>query len=218
MATLAELRTRLQRTMGLYGAVPEGDIEGHYLDCLNDALRSIGRKQKWYWWIAEDTTTLASLSAGTTTSNLPSGCRHIICVKDPDGYIVESKTVERQTFYPNKIGASSSKQTYAMGGIDSSTRVKTIIWEPALLSAGDYVLWYYRMPSDLSVDADVPDLPDEFHDYLYWRALMMVLHNDEERQHLYTEAEENANDILEDMKQDNARIIETLSRRIFATP
>lgn len=216
MSTLAELRTRIERTVGLYGAVPTTDVQGHALDAINDALRGLARKRKWYWWLQEDNTTLAGLSASTETSEMPEGMGHIECILDPDGNTVEPKTPTIQRQYPITIG-QGSKQTYAMGGISSTTHVKTILWSPALLTGGDYALWYYRNPAALSSDSDEPDLPDEFHDYLYWRALSMILLSDEERATLIDRCKMEALEIYQSMEHDHARNIETLTRRIYAT-
>lgn len=216
MATLAELRTRLERTMGLYGAVPSGDFQGHALDALNDSLRGLARTRKWYWWLTKDTTTLAGLSAGTETSNMPETLGRIEAILDPEGKQIEPKTPNRQIHYPEAIGAGS-RQTYAMGGISSATGVKTVLWSPALLTAGDYTLWHYRLPALLTADADEPDLPEEFHDYLHWRALTMLLLSDMERAALIDRCRAEAREIYLAMEQDHARNIETMSRRIYAT-
>jgi len=216
MSTLAELRTRLERSMGLYGSVPTTDIQGHALDALNDALIGLARRRKWYWWLEEDTSTLASLAAATETSTMPSDLGRIECIIDPEGNPVRPKTPVRQRKYPVGIG-EGSYQTYAMGGIDSSTHYKSILWSPALLVAGDYVLWYYRVPAKLSADSDEPDLPEEFHDYLYWRALSMLQHSVEERSHIMKWSRDEAATIFQEMEQQHARVIETLSRRIYAT-
>jgi hypothetical protein len=218
MATLLELRSRLERTMGLYGAVPNTDVDAHMLDALNDALKGLARRRKWYWWLEEDASTLAGLSAGATSSTLPSDCTRIECILNPDEEVVAPKTPHRQLHYPDAIGDSTTDQTYAMGGISSATRLKTILWDPPLLDGGDYVLWYYRVPAALSDDTDEPDLPDEFHDYLYWRALHMLLLSDEERGHLLDRVKAEAIEVYRDMETAHARNIETLTRRIYAVP
>jgi len=215
MSTLAELRTRITRTVGLYGAVPTTDVNGMALSCINDALMGLSRKRKWYWWLQKDTTTLASLAAATESSDLPSDLGRIEAILDPDGAVVAPKTPHRQIHYPTAIG-DGSNQTYAMGGISSTTRVKTILWVPPVLSGGDYVLWYYRKPKLLSADSDEPDLPEEFDDYLYWKSLTMILLADEERGHLIDRAEGKAAEVYREMEADHARNIETLSRRIYA--
>ncbi len=215
--SLAELRTRIEQSMGLYGAVPSTDVQSHALFAINDALMGLARKRKWYWWLTKDTTTLASLAAGTETSNMPSDLGRIEYILDPDGAPIDAKTPNRQIDYQETI-STGSIQTFAMGGIGSSTRVKSILWSPALLTAGDYTLWYYRIPAALSADADEPDLPEEFHDYLFWRALSMLLLSDEERSALIDRCKAEAAEIYADMEASHARTIETLSRRIFATP
>lgn len=216
MATLAELRTRLERTLGLYGAVPTTEVQGHTLDALNDALIGLARKRKWYWWLNKDTATLAALAAATTSSDMPTDLGHIECILDTKNEIIVPKTPHRQIHYPTAIGEGDDL-TYAMGGINSATRVKTILWVPAIITAGDYTLWYYRKPTALVVDTDEPDLPDEFHDYLYWRALHMLLLSDEERAALIDRVKAEAAEVYQSMVQDHSRNIETLSRRIFAT-
>ena len=215
MSTLAELRTRLERSLGLYGAVPTANVQGQALDSLNDSLMGLVRKRKWYWWLEKDTTTLASLAAGTTSSDMPSDLGHIECILNSDSEPLSPKTPHRQIHYPEGIG-EGTEQTYAMGGYNSTTRRKTVLWSPAVLTAGDYTLWYYRIPTLLSADADEPDLPDEFHDYLYWRALQMLYLNDEERGQLIDHAKVEAMEIYQSMEQDHARNLETLNRRIYA--
>lgn len=218
MATLSELRTRLDYATGQYGAIPSTAVQAHMNYALNDALRGLARRRKWFWWLVEDTSTLAGLSSGTETSDMPSDIARVECILNPDGEPVEPKTPHRQLHYPEAIGKNTTTQTYAMGGINSATRVKSILWSPALLTGGDYVLWYYRVPADLTNDTDVPDLPDEFHDYLYWRALSMLHLTDEERGSIIDRAKAEALEIYADMEAAHARNIETLTRRIYAVP
>jgi hypothetical protein len=217
MTTLAQFKTRIERNIGLFGAVPTTDIQGCILDSLNDALMGIARKRKWYWWLTQDITTLAGLSAANEASDLPSDCGHIECILDSDKAVLYPKTPHRQLQYPKGIGESTSRQTYAMGGINSATGVKTILWSPALLSAGDYTLWYYRLPTLLSSDTDEPDLPAEFHDYLFWNAMQFMLLAEEERASLIDRCKLEALEIYKSMEHDHARNIETLTRRIVAT-
>lgn len=217
MATLATLRTRIERAIGLYGATPSASLQGMALDSINNALIGLARGRKWYWWLEKDETTLALLAAGTESTDLPADCGHIECIVNSDGEILEPKTPTRQLHYPEYIGAGD-KQTYAIGGYNSSTRRKTILWNPAVITGGDYTLWYYRIPALLSADSDQPDMPDEFHDYLFWRALQIMLIGDEERASVIAQAENQAQIIYKDMTLDHANGIETLTSRIYATP
>jgi len=216
MATLLEIRSRLERSMGKYGSVPTTSLQAQSRDAINNALIELSRRRKWYWWLTKDTTTLASLAASTESSDMPANLGRIECILNSGSKPLLPKTVNRQLHYPEGIGQGSD-QTYAVGGTNSVTLRKTVMWSPPVLSGGDYSIWYYRIPTRLAAEEDVPDLPEEFHDYLYWRAYKIMLQEDSDRSNLIQHAQSEAMAVYRDMESEHAKIIETLSGTIYAT-
>jgi hypothetical protein len=200
----------------MYGAIPTADYQGMALDSINNALQELARERKWFWWLTEDDVSLAAVATDAKTSDMPANLGRIECILDSDGTPVAAKNASRQHKYPEAIG-NSTTQTYAAGGFNSTTRVKTVLWSPVIGKETDFKLWYYRMPALLSADTDIPDLPDEFHDYLYWRAFKMLMLADEERRTLMDSIDREAARIYQAMESEHARIIDTLSGTIYAT-
>lgn len=152
---------------------------------LRKALQAFAREERWPFYMTEFTGTLL---AGDSDMELTEGIadsRHL--------NFTLNKTTETRSYQPKRISGSEGfalRSTYAtsatlsypgwyyitqvISGTDDSSPIYVARFIPTPVSEMDVEGQYYRQPVEMTADADVLDLPVEYHDAPVHYAAMLA--------------------------------------------
>ncbi len=170
--TLAGLRTRVQKRVR-----DTGYDSSEITDYLNDTQRDICNELRLPFMQTSQNYTLAiNVSDITNGSNLPSNYVQAMDLVNTytgyEGVIPYKSTQELDRYYPDEDDATrnpANAPTYWYN------YAKTIRVFPQPDKAYTVTLRYYKSPTALSSDSDVPELPSEFEELLVLGAAYRVL-------------------------------------------
>jgi len=187
MATLAELTERVLR-MESQGSTNDTNTRLAVRDAINEAYRKFNKMADWPWLLEEAT---LSPTVGDETVDLPADFGRLLSLNDSDGNPLSPRSLSRHMNYKSKI-ANRSIKTYAVKGRVAGVTQLGLV--PA--ASGDLTLYYVKVPTALSADADVPEGIEEVGDYLVHQSRVYRLFGDEERMGLLQQSEKMAMEAL----------------------
>lgn len=197
--TFGEIQDQIRRDFGWQNATADPENDAQIRSLINAELVALTLKARWHFWL---TVKQEILALGATSCPLPLDFTALLLIRDFEERPVRVRDAADLLRYKARREANG---TYAcsFGPVDAATGARTLMIAPALTASDSWDIWYYRLPATLAADADIPDLPSEYHSYLVWAAAVRMLHGVRERQLLYEEAKENRNTILQEMKNRN---------------
>jgi hypothetical protein len=160
---------------------------------LNQAHRQRCAEQDWPWLLASPPV-YQTLDAGTRALNLPTDCHRVQRLSNlTRGWEYEEVPAPNTHAYPVPSPTNDQVRLFQIRG--ESPR-SLVFFAPQ--AADEIELAYYRTPSALVADADLPLLPAAHHDLLVWDALlrMKAYHNDAEGFPAFREFQREAHEAL----------------------
>jgi hypothetical protein len=139
---------------------------------LNEALYRFSQEERWPWLVSEGSGTLTGGSPDLDLEVGIAATRHINIMLTLDGgrpwvpkRVDNSKGFELRTMYTQE---TTYPAWYYVTSVVSDTGVQqaTVKFVPTPVSDLDVEYQYFRVPSSMVNDTDVPDLPVEYHQAL----------------------------------------------------
>lgn len=173
-------------TAGTFSSAPTVSVAFQYL------IQFTSVSNDWYLISAHSANstsfTLANPFNGTTNLSgaayicrkvyysFPSDCDGIIGLRQArtniDLTAADIRTFDRYLPDPTSVAEPT---TFCLAGYDSSNNWQAVLY-PTPNTVMNLQLRYYTMPADMSLDADLPTLPEKFHDILVFGSLYLYGH------------------------------------------
>lgn len=189
--TFAELQTEVLQYLD---EVDDTDVTRTVVkQALNQANRQRALEQDWPFML-QHPPVYQTLVAGTRAVQLPTDCRRVHRLYNvTKGWDYQEVPPGNAPHYSLPSAANGDTTLFLVRGEGPR---ELVFFAPP--TADEVELHYYKLPTTLTADGDLPDLPEAHHDLLVWDALirLKVYHSDGEGFSAWTEFQREAHDAL----------------------